>query len=40
MFKTLFLDINMILSYKIPGLKVTLVYRVIIGIIRTYTPPW
>ena len=40
MFKTTFLDTYIILSYKIPGLKVTLVYRVIIGIIRTYTPPW
>ena len=39
MFKTTFLDIYIILSYKVPGLKVTLVYRVIIGIIRTYTRP-
>lgn len=37
MFKTTFLDTYIILSYKIHGLKVTLVYRVIIGIIRAYT---
>ena len=40
MFKTTFLDTYIILSYKIHGLKVTLVYRVIIGIIRANTPPW